>query len=176
MVRFVDGQPKSAWLSAHGAGGAFTYSALEKKQDRAVIYAAQGTHANYATSGSHDHTTPGLPLEAGLLNDFTGNGTLWDPVQSACFYAVSFPDGATDSSSPTFRSLDGSPVNWLYFTGHWGDDQLPDDDERQAELFNFKKYTGAPTGPRDKKLNRDEVCPEGAIPICDVKDWLPPGS
>lgn len=144
MVRFQGGEPDTVWLSAHTAGGAFKYSALEKQGDRAVVYSAKGSHANYATSGTHDHTIPGLPLEYGPLVDTTSQGKLWDPVKNNYIYTVTFPDGtaADDSSNPTFAPYDDSvPSNWLSFIGHWGDDQLPDSDSRQKDFLGFKKVS-----------------------------------
>ncbi|POS82778.1 hypothetical protein EPUL_006120 [Erysiphe pulchra] len=79
MVRFKNGSPEALWLSQHAYGQAFSYGAMKKQGDRAIIYSAIGTHANYATAGDHDHTIPGVTLSAGLLVDHTSDGKLWDP-------------------------------------------------------------------------------------------------
>lgn len=148
MVRFQNGIPQTAWLSAHEAGGAFRYSALEKQGNRAAVYSARGSHAIYATSGPHDHTIPGVPLMFGPLQDYTGRGALWDPVSNSNVYTVSFPGGtaADDSSNPTFTPYeDGVPSDWLNFIGHWGNDQLANNDRRQKDFFGFKKVSHAET-------------------------------
>lgn len=178
MVRFntSTGTPQSAWLSQHAAGGAYQYSALEKMGERAVVYSGNGTHANYATVGSHDHTIPGLPAVVGILNDYTNRGTLWDPIQGAYFYTVTFPEGTAidDSSNPTFEPLNDAPTNWLYFLGKYGDNQLPKSDPRQVDTI-YPKYVGGPTGPRDKQLLRSTICGK-YLELCDVKSYLPPGA
>jgi hypothetical protein len=170
MIRFQDGVPETIWFSQHGNGEAFTYTALEKSKSakkRPINYSARGSHANYATTGKHDHTIPDLNLPNGFLVDYTSKGTLWDPVLNAYFYNYC-------ANSSTFESIDGSPVGAMQFKGKWGDEQYPKDDPRQPEpFFGFVKYVSGPTGPRNKGLNREKVCPDNGI-LCIIRDRLGP--
>jgi hypothetical protein len=66
------------------------------------------------------------------------------------------------------------PVEWLSFVGHWGDKQYPDDDESQFCFLGIDalcEYTNGPTGPIDKQLQREKVCPDNGIP-CIVRKFL----
>lgn len=82
-----------------------------------------------------------------------------------------------DAASTTFTAYDNNtPVNWLYFTGHWGDEQYPESDPRQQYVLGIHelaKYSSGPTGPNDKQLNRTEVCPDNEN-LCIVRDVLEP--
>lgn len=135
-----------------------------------IAYSANGTHAVYGTSGTHDHTIPNIDLPNGPLQDYTDKGPLWDPLLSAYYYAY-------DADSNTFTPYDDSyPVKWLYFTGHWGDKQYPDSDPRQELVLGIQelaKYGNGPTGPLDKQLNRTDVCPDNGN-LCIVRDILTP--
>ena len=64
MIRFQNGVPQKIWYSQHSNGEAFTYAATEKYASgvRPVVYSANGSHANYAIPGTHDHTIPNLNL------------------------------------------------------------------------------------------------------------------
>lgn len=137
------------------------------------------------TSRTHDHTIPDVPLPTGPLIDYTDKGALWDPTLSAFFYTVTYPNNTNgDDSSPTFAALPNpsdasaaTPVNWLYFLGQWGDNQLPKDDPRQSGLFDVAyKYTGGPNGPRFKQLNRVKVCAVSGDDPCPVLPFLVDGS
>ena len=166
MVRFVDGVPQAIWYSQHASGEAFEYGATKKYDggDRPVVYVAEGTHANYATPGTHAHDIPGHNTDEGLLEDHTDSGALWDPVQSAYFYSY-------DVADKSFTSYGDAPVNWLYFTGHWGDDKIPENDKRQHCVLGADftcRYVAGPTGPAFKGLDRKEVCPDGNEGGCDV--------
>jgi hypothetical protein len=155
MVRFNNSVPQAIWYSQHSGGEAFTYAATQKYQGgvRPVVYVANGTHANYAISGIHDHTIPGLNLPGGPLEDHTDAGTFWDPAANA--YTYSF-----DTASSTFTAYNGQdPTGWLSFAGQWGDNELPDGAPGQINIFGEKKYTAGPTGPEDKDLGRANVCP-----------------
>lgn len=183
MIRFVNGTPTAVWYSQHANGEAFSWDAvgLKKNGSRVIGYSANGTHANYATNGTHDHTIPDLPSPYGPLIDTTDNsGPVWDPLKSAYYYFVSFPNAPGDESNPTFTPANNgvnagkAPTSWLYFLGQWGDDQLPLSDGGQKELFGFYKYTAGPTGPIDKQLNRADVCPSNGDK-CIVRDVVTPG-
>jgi len=167
MIRFQDGRPQAIWYSQHGNGEAFQFDVVEKMGNRPVTYSARGSHANYATKGTHDHTIPDLNLPIGPLEDYCSQGMLWDPTLSAYFYTF-------NSSTDAFGDADGkSPVGAMYFKGKWGDEQYPMSDRRQKDFFGFKKFVGGPTGPWDKQLNRSKVCPENGI-LCIVRDGLGP--
>ncbi|KAL8892898.1 MAG: hypothetical protein Q9215_000262 [Flavoplaca cf. flavocitrina] len=170
MIRFKNGVPQAIWYSQHSYGQAFTYAATEKQGQRPVAYSAKHTHANYATTGTHDYTIPGVNLPVGPLKDYCDQGTLWDPVASAYFYSY-------NSASNTFMAYDGtSPTNWLEFLGRWGDQEYPDSDPRQKKIFGIDataKYTSGPTGPQDKSLNRRDVCLPKDRP-CFVSPFLRP--
>ncbi|KAL8714163.1 MAG: hypothetical protein Q9220_001892 [cf. Caloplaca sp. 1 TL-2023] len=171
MIRFKNGVPQAVWYSQHSYGEAFTYTTLEKQGSRPVTYSAKGTHANYATTGTHDHTIPGVNLPSGPLEDHCDQGALWDPVANAYFYSV-------DAASNTFKAYDGvSPTNWLQYLGKWGDQQYPDSDPRQKKVFGISataKYTSGPTGPQDKSLNRPDVCLPKANTPCFISPVLRP--
>lgn len=170
MIRFVDEKPTQIYYSQHSGGQAFEYSATEKYKSigRAVVYSANGTHANYAISGDHDHTIPGVNLPEGPIEDHTDAGPVWDPTLSAYYYSYT-------PSSKTFTAYGNEPVNWLYFNGQWGDDRLAESDPRQHCLFGIDalcQYTSGPNGPRFKSLDRANVCPDGKK--CDVSPILLP--
>jgi len=167
MVRFVNGTPTHVWYSQHSNGQAYTYEAVEKSGNRPLSYSAMGSHASYATAGTHDHTIPDLNLPAGFLQDYTSKGTLWDPVLSAYFYNYS-------ASTASFKSLNGSPLGAMNYRGRWGDQQYPEEDTRQKYFFGWWKFVGGPTGPWDKQLNRTKVCPEHRLAPCIIRESAGP--
>jgi hypothetical protein len=167
MVRFSNGVPQAMWFSQHANGQAFTWSAVEKTSSgRPIAYSAKGSHANYAMGGTHDHTIPNLNLPGGVLEDYTERGTYWDPVLSSYFYTF-------DAGKNEFKAVNGEPMGWLGFKGRWGDEEYPESDKRQVKLFGQAKYSSGPTGPADKQLNRNKVCPENGN-TCILRTILVP--
>lgn len=169
MIHFENGVPETMWYSIHEDGEAFEFSAVPKYNGglRPIVYSANGSHANYATSGTHDHTIPGLDLPVGVaLVDYTDEGYLWDPTLSAYYASVSF----ASSSTPVFAAYDDTtPVDWLNFVGQWGDEQYPTSHSGQYDIFGEYRYTSGPTGPEDKHLNRGSgTCPSGLPDPCIV--------
>jgi hypothetical protein len=166
MVRFSNGIPQAIWFSQHANGQAFHYRTVEKQGLRPVAYSSKGSHANYAMPGTHDHVIPNLNLPAGVLEDYTDRGALWDPLLAAYFYAFKQGTG-------TFEPCGDAPVEWLAFKGRWGDEEYPSSDSRQFKLFGQAKFVGGPTGPADKQLVREKVCPDNGI-LCIVRNVLVP--
>lgn len=190
MVRFEEGQPQAVWYSQHANGQAFHYETVEKYNDgprvcfksslgkrnsqtntsRPVAYAANGSHAVYGTDGTHAYGIPNINLPWGPVSDETDHGPFWDPTLSAYYYSY-------DAETSTFTPYDdNTPVDYLYFDGHWGDDRYPEDDPRQEGIFGIDglwKYTNGPTGPIDKDLNREDVCPDNGE-LCIVRYFLVP--
>lgn len=159
LVRFYKGEPVIVWMSAHGGGGAFYYHNLEKyalDPRHPVIFSARGTHANYPSVGQHPHD---LPYD--ILSDFTDRGPLWNPSRNYLGYTFDgkhvFP--ATNNSNPKHIGREWQYGNWLAFKGHWGDQQLADNDKRQTYSFiGGHKYIDGPTGPLMKNLLRVVPC------------------
>jgi hypothetical protein len=87
------------------------------KRDRADIlsqpisYSANGSHANYATSGSHEIDLGNSGVEIFFIDDHTDDGYFWDPTLSAYWYSY-------DNSTEAFTAYDSSyPTDWLEFEG-----------------------------------------------------------
>ena len=170
MIRFKDGKPTAIWYSQHSSGESLYYKLVEKHNNgpRPISYSARGTHANYASAGTHDHAIPHFNLPLGILMDKCDRGTLWDPTLSAFFYKyvpkVPGDNSAGGTFSAYYDEAGATPVAWLQFMGHWGDERFPAGDPRQREknIGKHFKYEGGPTGPRDKVLERKHVWPNGA--------------
>ncbi|KAL5353452.1 hypothetical protein ACLOAV_001489 [Pseudogymnoascus australis] len=168
MIRFISGVPHAIWFSQHGGGQAFAYDAVEKIGKRPVVYAARGTHANYASAGRHDILLPGasLPFDL-LLTDHASNGSLWDPALNAFWYT--YDVDSAEFSGAENMGTEGNPVGAMAFRGHWGDKQYTDGDERQSWWLGWRRFVDGPTGPWDKELVREGVCPDGGFGGCVVK-------
>lgn len=54
--------------------------------DKPIVYSSNGSHANYATDGTHAYGIPNINLPAGLIEDHTDKGPLLDPTLSAYWY------------------------------------------------------------------------------------------
>jgi hypothetical protein len=171
MIRFENGVPQWIWYSQHANGQAFRYTTAQKRGDRPIVYSSSGSHANYAIPGKHDHTIPNFNLPGGALEDDTNAGTMWDPLLSAYWYSYNGGNG----EFKTYDQSGKTPVNWLYFKGRWGDQEYPTSDRRQVKLFGQAKFSGGPTGPADKQLNRANICPENGKK-CILRTILVPKS
>ncbi|KIY70188.1 hypothetical protein CYLTODRAFT_451981 [Cylindrobasidium torrendii FP15055 ss-10] len=165
MIRFKDSKPAYVYLSAHSSGTSFTYDAYPAKTDdgRPKVYVGTGTHANYAYTGEQDYVLP-----FGLLHDTTDEGTLWDVAKNFRGY---WYDGSAFTSAGGVgaggQTQDAEGLDWLNWLGRWGDEQYPDDDDRQYGIFGQYHYVSGPTGPVDKKLTRTDVCP--STDGCDIE-------
>jgi hypothetical protein len=168
MVRFLNGVPQAVWYSQHANGQAFRYTSVEKTEaGRPIAYSANGSHAVYAIGGTHDHTIPNFNLPGGVLEDHTDRGVYWDPLLSAYYFKF-------DAGANSFTPYDASTsTNWLSYKGRWGDQEYPTSDKRQVKLFGQAKYASGPTGPADKQLNRDKVCPDNGQ-TCILRSILVP--
>ncbi|KAE8350245.1 hypothetical protein BDV28DRAFT_139495 [Aspergillus coremiiformis] len=163
LVRFHHGKPKSLFFSAHSAGEAYSYEAVEKIGKRPVIYSAMGTHAMYATPGIHDYILPW-----GLLHDQTDRGPLWDPLLNSHSYRYHYNNDTLIAST----SSPDSPTEWFYFNGHWGDKFYPLGDHRQYRFAGQYHYVNGPLGPRFKHLNRRKVCQGPDEGPCVIKNYI----
>lgn len=165
LVRFYMNEPKYLWMSAHGGGSAYQFSAIEKVKKlkrvdgkvkneiilRPLIFSARGTHANYAASGQHSHDVPFFFMP---LSDFTDRGPMWDPAMN--FYAYQF-DG-NGKVYPLGERETGIGTNWLFFKGCWGDKRLKWNDYRQKWCPVEWKFIDGPQGPLYKNLQRISLC------------------
>lgn len=167
MVRFVDGAPTHVYLSAHSGGYAYTYDAVAKQGVRPVVYVADGSHANYATAGTQQYTVAGS-----LIEDHTDEGLFWDVSLNYRGYWYDAGSFSAAGGAGTGGAAQASEtVDWLYWGGHWGDAQLPDDDPRQNCIFDIEcHYVEGPTGPNSKNLGRTEVCQDEDD--CDIQDSI----
>ncbi|KAF2147024.1 uncharacterized protein K452DRAFT_282010 [Aplosporella prunicola CBS 121167] len=149
VVRFHNGKPKAVFFSEHNFGEAYAYEAVEKIGKRPVGYIAIGTHAMYATPGTHAYILPW-----GLLHDVTDRGPLWDPLLNAHSYTYDYAADKLRASALTPQA----PTNWFYYKGHWGDKFYPLSDPRQYRFAGQYHYVNGPLGPRHKNLGRKRIC------------------
>ncbi|KAI1625240.1 hypothetical protein EDD37DRAFT_629152 [Exophiala viscosa] len=162
-VRFQHGEPKAVFFSEHNFGSAYTYDAVEKLGKRPVIYSAYGTHAMYATPGTHPYVLPW-----GILHDMTDRGPLWDPALNSHAYTYDYKTENLRSSNLT----PSAPTEWFHYGGHWGDKFYPLGDRRQYRFAGQYHYVNGPYGPKFKNLARKKICQGPESAPCVIKNWL----
>ena len=163
MIRFHHGEPKAVFFSEHNFGSAYSYEAVEKIGRRPVIYSATGTHANYATPGSHPYVLPW-----GILHDQTDRGPLWDPALNSHAYTYDVDNDTLRASNLTPHA----PTAWFHFAGRWGDKYYPLGDKRQYRFLGQYHYVSGPLGPKFKHLSRKKVCEGPDEAPCVIKQWI----
>lgn len=171
MVRFEHGVPRGIFFSEHEGGQAYAWEAVEKRNDRPVLYSAVGSHAMYALPGKHPYVLP-----FGLLKDVTNRGPLWDPALNKYAYHYNY---ARENPRDT-REFEGykyqsklvndphtltpaasnpkAPTSWFHFRGRWGDELYSLADPRQWRIFGQYHYVTGPSGPKFKHLERAKMC------------------
>lgn len=166
MIRFDHGMPRGMYLSEHEGGQAYAWQALEKRNDRPVIFSAVGSHAMYALPGSHPYVLP-----FSLLRDQTDRGPLWDPALNNYAYHYDYVRGRAErpdvrkgaikepTSLTPAATNPKAPTNWFHFEGRWGDEVYSLADPRQWRLFGQYHYVTGPNGPIQKWLHRSKMCP-----------------
>lgn len=157
----MDGEPISMFYSEHSGGAAYEYAVVEKIGRRPVTYAARGSHANYATPGTHYYAIP-----FHLLADHTDKGHLWDPVKNNLLYHY---NTTSEILTPDASNAD-APIAWFHYEGRWGDRYYPLDDRRQYRVVGQYHYVNGPTGPKGKNLDRNAICQNERI--CVVQPSL----
>lgn len=104
----------------------------------------------------------------------TGILTMTRPRPSQPTTRSKLPPVYDTNSKCITNSQPRDPLDWLAFTGRWGDKQYPDNDPGQFCFLGIDalcKYTNGPTGPAFKQLQRKKVCPDGQK-TCIVWDVL----
>jgi hypothetical protein len=200
LIRFQNGVPKAVFFSAHSGGLAYAYKAVEKgkgkgREGRPVLYSALGSHAMYASPGSHPYVLP-----FGLLADVTDKGPLWDPALnylayhfntdithnadahsisasgSRSWWSSRTPALSAQEMSESFQpasSNPNAPLSWWWYDGHWGDKFYDLGDRRQWRFAGQYHYVNGPFGPRFKNLGRSRVCQSGGK--CRIVETLREG-
>ena len=77
-----------------------------------IVYSANGSHANYATSGTHAYGIPNVNLPSGLIEDHTDEGPFWDPTLSAYWYSYNRTSKAFKSYGSEFVHLLPAPTSF----------------------------------------------------------------
>ncbi|EXJ91304.1 hypothetical protein A1O1_04414 [Capronia coronata CBS 617.96] len=165
-VRFHHGKPKAVFFSEHNFGSAYSYDAVEKLGKRPIVYSAYGTHAMYATPGTHPYILPW-----GILHDQTDRGPLWDPALNSHAYTYDFKADRLRASNIT----PSAPTEWFDFAGHWGDKFYKLRDRRQYRFAGQYHYVNGPIGPKFKNLGRKKICAGPESAPCVIKNWLSSG-
>ena len=122
---FHEGQPVKAFYSSHEDGSEYNWDELETLTDpatqigRPLVYAAQGSHANYSSVENVKRNSGYISLQGDLelpRDHFKPGGLI----------IGAHPNAAADWGKAD--ELDRYP--WFVFEGHWGVNVMHDDDER----------------------------------------------
>lgn len=127
-----------------------------------MTYSARGSHANYATPGPHYYAIP-----FHLLADHTDAGDLWDISKNNYIYHYNL---TSDVLTPDSSNID-APIEWFHYEGRWGDRSYPMSDSRQYRVAGQYHYVNGPTGPKDKNMDRIDICQNPGICIVQPSIW-----